>query len=201
LLGDRSEKALMELDVIFERLKQGDKLAWEALVKQSQSRIYGLAMFYVRDSGEAEDLAQEIFIKIYKNLSQVKTSAGFKPWMFSIARNCCLDRIRRLKARPQTDSGASIDDGQAAADAAQERGWDAKKRKELLYRAMEQLGEQVREILLLKEIHQLKFVEVADVLSLPVGTIKSRASRARVDLAKSILTLDPSYGARTDDEG
>jgi DNA-directed RNA polymerase specialized sigma24 family protein len=66
---------------------------------------------------------------------------------------------------------------------------------------MEQLGEQVREILLLKEIHQLKFVEVADVLSLPVGTIKSRASRARVDLAKSILTLDPSYGARTDDEG
>ena len=76
-----------------------------------------------------------------------------------------------------------------------EQSWDTDRRKQLVYQAMGKLSEQNREILLLKEIQQLKLTEIAGMLSLPVGTIKSRASRARVELAKSILKLDPSYGA------
>jgi RNA polymerase sigma-70 factor (ECF subfamily) len=186
---------LPDLEIIFEKCRQGDKLAWEALVKTTQSRIYGLAMFYVRDPAEAEDLAQEIFIRVYRSLHQVKSSAGFRPWMFRIARNCCLDRIRRIKSRPRTIGAGAIEQAPEPNQATADQSWDAKQRKDLLYRAMDRLSEQAREILLLKEIQQLKLTEIAQILSLPIGTIKSRTSRARVELAKSILALDPSYGA------
>lgn len=190
-----------ELEIIFEKCRQGDKLAWEALVKATQSRIYGLALFYVRDREEAADVAQEIYIRMYRHLHQVQSSAGFRSWMFTIARNCCMDRIRKIKSRPKTIGSDVLDSSPAPQETGQEHRWEAQQRKELLYRAMDQLGDQAREILLLREIQQLKLSEIAQILSLPIGTIKSRTSRARVELAKSILVLDPSYGASGGKEG
>ena len=99
---------MLDLETIFERCAAGDKLAWEALVRETQSRIYGLALFYVKDTGEAEDLAQEIFVRIYRNLHQVKESSGFRAWMFAIARNCCRDRRRRIKTSPEIQSAELI---------------------------------------------------------------------------------------------
>ncbi len=187
---------MQELDPILERCRQGDNLAWEALVRRTQSRVYGLALQYVRDADEASDLAQEIFIKIYRNLDKMETGSSFLPWMVRLARNCCIDRIRRIKARPPArDIVVDEDLELTSALPSPEQSWDSDQRKELVYQAMGSLSEQNREILLLKEIQQLKLTEIAGMLGLPIGTIKSRASRARVELAKSVLALDPSYGA------
>ena len=187
---------MQELDPILERCRQGDNLAWEALVRRTQSRVYGLALQYVRDPDEASDLAQEIFIKIYRNLHKMETGSAFLPWMVRLSRNCCIDRIRRIKARPPARDVVVDEDLELTSRApSPEQSWDTDRRKQLVYQAMGKLSEQNREILLLKEIQQLKLTEIAGMLGLPVGTIKSRASRARVELAKSVLELDPSYGA------
>ena len=187
---------MQELDPILERCRRGDNLAWEALVRRTQSRVYGLALQYLRDPDEAADLAQEIFIKIYRNLDKMETGSAFLPWMVRLARNCCIDRIRRIKARPPARDVVVDEDLELTSAApSPEQSWDTDRRKQLVYQAMGNLSEQNREILLLKEIQQLKLAEIAGMLGLPVGTIKSRASRARVELAKSVLKLDPSYGA------
>ncbi len=187
---------MQELDPILERCRRGDNLAWEALVRRTQSRVYGLALQYVRDPDEASDLAQEIFIKIYRNLHKMETGSAFLPWMIRLSRNCCIDRIRRIKARPPARDVVVDEDMELTSGApSPEQSWDTDRRKQLVYQAMGQLSEQNREILLLKEIQQLKLTEIAGMLGLPLGTIKSRASRARVELAKSVLELDPSYGA------
>ncbi len=116
--------------------------------------------------------------------------------MIRLARNSCIDRIRRIKARPPArDIVVDEDLELTSALPSPEQSWDSHRRKELVYQAMGNLSEQNREILLLKEIQQLKLTEIAGMLGLPIGTIKSRASRARVELAKSVLALDPSYGA------
>ena len=186
---------MQDLDPILERCRRGDNLAWEALVRRTQSRVYSLALQYVRDADEAADLAQEIFIKIYRNLNKMETGSAFLPWMVRVARNCCIDRIRRIRARPPARDVVVDEDLELVAGTpSPEQSWNTDRRKQLVYQAMGSLSEQNREILVLKEIQQLKLTEIAGMLGLPVGTIKSRASRARVELAKSVLKLDPSYG-------
>ena len=76
---------MQELNPILERCRRGDNLAWEALVRRTQSRVYSLALQYVRDPDEASDLAQEIFIKIYRNLHKMETGSAFMPWMVRLS--------------------------------------------------------------------------------------------------------------------
>ncbi len=187
---------MTELEAIFERCKLGDALAWEALVRKTQARVFSIALFYVRDRAEAEDLAQEIFIKIYRKMHDLKESGSFLTWMIRLARNCSIDRLRRFKARPPAQDLVIDSDVELSnADASQEQAFDSQLRVKLLYQAMDKLSDQAREILFLKEIEQLKLTEIAEMLSLPIGTVKSRSNRARLELAKSVLALDPSYGA------
>ncbi len=186
---------MRSLDEILERCLLGDELAWEGLVRRTQPRIYAIALHYVRDPEEASDLAQEVFIKIYRNLDRVETGDRFLPWMIRIARNASIDRLRRIRTRPPARDRVVDQDVQLPVDRpSPEDSWNADRRKRLVYQAMGRLSEQNREILLLKEIQELKLTEIARILGLPVGTVKSRASRARLALARSVLSLEPSYG-------
>jgi len=141
-------------------------------------------------------VAQEAFIRIYRNLDRFEPGGNFAAWSLRIARNCAIDRIRHLKARPPLDDAhvdeqVLISESHAAPDA------DAmvNERSRMLYRALDLMSAVNREMILLKDIQGLKQQEIADLLSLPLGTVKTRSSRARVELARRILELDPSYGA------
>ena len=90
----------MDLSAILRRCREGDELAWEALVRQFQARIYGLAYHFVGNAEDARDLAQETFIRLYQNLALCPDENGFLPWIIRIARNACIDHLRRKKARP-----------------------------------------------------------------------------------------------------
>jgi RNA polymerase sigma-70 factor (ECF subfamily) len=186
----------LELETLLERCRQGDELAWEALVRQFQARVFGLAYHYLHDREEARDVAQEAFIRIYRNLDRFEVGGNFAAWSLRIARNCAIDRLRHLKSRPPLDD-AQVDEqvilaGTHTAPDAEAMG---NERQRLLYRALDLMSAINREMILLKDIQGLQQQEIAAMLSLPLGTVKTRSSRARVELARRILELDPSYGA------
>ena len=188
---------MSELDILLSRCRQGDALAWEALVRRYQARIYGFALHYLRDPEEARDAAQEIFIKMYQNLAGVRDGCAFLPWMLRLARNCCIDRIRSRKARAldlvATGRGAGPE--RASFDASPEDSLLESARRVLLYRALAKLTATSRQIVLLKDIEQLQLSDIAARLGLPLGTVKSRSNRARVELAKAVRSLDAAAEA------
>lgn len=186
----------MELETLLARCRQGDDLAWEALVRQYQGRIYAVAYHFMRNREEARDAAQEVFIKIYRGLHTMREGDRFVPWMLRLARNCCVDRLRRLKVRTPP-SEVPVDDAPqiAAVQPSPEDSSLEDARHGMLYRAIAKLGEKNREMILLREIQELKLEEIAEMLGLPIGTVKSRSHRARLELAKVVRVLDPSFGA------
>ena len=186
---------MADLATLVERCRRGDDLAWEAFVRRFQARIYGLAYHYLRDSEEARDLAQEIFVQVYRKLDTFRENENFVPWMLRVGRNLCIDRLRRIKARPPAEDvtlgeGVEIaDTGATPEDSAETEGC-----RRLVYRALDGMSEKYREVILLKDIQGLKLDEIAELLHEPVGTIKSRSNRARHELASRVRALDPSYG-------
>lgn len=186
----------LELETLLESCRQGDELAWEALVRQFQARVFGLAYHYLHDREEARDVAQEAFIRIYRSLDGFQVGGNFAAWALRITRNCAIDRLRHLKARPPLDD-AQADEQLLVSEIHSAPDVDAmvNERQRLLYRALELMSAVNREMILLKDIQGLQQREISELLSVPLGTVKTRSSRARVELARRILELDPSYGA------
>lgn len=185
----------MDLGALVERCRQGDELAWEALVRRHQGRVFALAYHYLGNREEARDVAQESFIRVYRALDSFQGDS-FVAWIVTITRNCCFDRLRQLKVRPALD-GAPLDDQleTRGREAGPEATALAQERRGLLYQALDHMTEINREIIMLKDIQGLKQSEIAAALSLPLGTVKTRSHRARLELARRILALDPGFGA------
>jgi len=180
---------------LIDRCRQGDGLAWEALVRLYQGRVYSVAWHYMRDSEEARDMAQEIFIRVYRKLDTFQGGETFLPWMMKLARNACLDRLREKAARPPL-SDVPVEEGIQLPDQgpSPEEATEASVRRRLLYSALERMSDMGREMILLKEIQGLKLEEISDLLQIPIGTVKSRSNRARFELAVALRGLDPSCG-------
>lgn len=186
----------MDLDSLVEGCRAGDELAWEALVRRFQGRVFGVAFHYLRNREEARDVAQEAFIRIYDNLESFRAGGNFTAWALRITRNCAIDRTRHLRARPQLDEAEVNEHTMAAEDIAEpDIEVIADERHRLLYRALDLMSAVNREMILLKDIQGLKQQEISELLEVPLGTVKTRSMRARVELARRILELDPSFGA------
>jgi RNA polymerase sigma-70 factor, ECF subfamily len=180
----------MELGDLLERCRQGDDLAWEALVRQYQRRVYSLATCYASDRDDARDLAQDVFVRLYRTRRQWPGAEMFLPWMIRVARNVCLDCVRARKVRPPaSDINADEAFDLAATTASPEEDYEAASRRNLLYRALRKITGLSREIILLKEIQGLQLEEIASMLHIPLGTVKSRSNRARLELARKLVAL------------
>ena len=186
---------MLDAESLLERCRKGDNLAWEAFVRRYQSRVYAVAWHYMRNAEDARDTAQEIFIRLYERLDTFRDEEAFLPWMLRLARNACIDALRRRKARPPA-TDVTVDDAIQipAADPTPEERSESRSSRDLLYRALDRLSESDREILLLKEIQGLKVEQISSLLGIPTGTVKSRCNRARIELATKVRRLDPSYG-------
>jgi len=187
---------LLDVTTLLERCRQGDDLAWEGLVRLYQSRVYAVALHYMRNPEEARDVAQDIFVRVYQRLGTFRGDQAFLPWMLQLARNVCIDALRRRKARPLAADTAIGDADQIPSPApTPEEMSEARSCRDLLYRAMDRMSETDREILMLKDIQGLMIEEISGLLKVPSGTVKSRCNRARLELAARVRRLDPSYGA------
>ena len=188
---------MVELATLLTRCRGRDDLAWEALVRRMQPRVYGTALHLLRSPEDARDVAQEVFVRLYRHLEALEfgEEAQFVGWLLQTTRNAAVDRIRQIHARPPRADVPAEEAGLADARSSPEEASLAGDRQALVQRALAGLSDLNREILVLKEIQGLDVREVAEILQIPQGTVKSRASRARIELARRVLQLDPSYGA------
>lgn len=188
----------MDLATLLQRCRTGNELAWEALVRQHQSRLYGLAYHYVGNAEEARDVTQEIFLRVFRSLDSCPEPERFVPWTIRIGRNVCIDHLRRRKARPPAyDVPVEEMVNLSAAGPNPEEVFEADARRRLVQLAMQSLSELSREIIVLKDIQGLSLDEIAHMLNAPLGTIKSRSNRARIELARKVLALSGGPRAET----
>lgn len=168
-------------------VRRGDELAWEVFVRRFQGRVFALAYHYTGHGEDARDLAQEVFVRVYQNLNQVPDEPGCLPWILRIARNAAIDHLRRAKARPPLgDLPAETLFDLRSPEPDPETVHLAADRKAAVHRALQEVTDLNREILILKEIQGLSVEEIAGILGVPAGTVKSRAHRARLELAEKL---------------
>jgi RNA polymerase sigma-70 factor (ECF subfamily) len=167
----------------------GDPTAWETIVRQHHQRIYNLAYRFTGRFDEAEDLAQEIFLKVYRSLTSYRPESGaLITWMVRVGRNHLIDHYRRFKVeRSRTDS-LDVEYEKAEENPARYTGpAEALEQRELserVHRALLRISEDLREAVILRDLEEFTYEEIAEMLKVPVGTVKSRINRGRVELAR-----------------
>ena len=165
-------------------------------MRQHQGRICSIAYGYVGEQDEANDLAQDIFVRVYQRLHTCTDAEKFQSWLIRIARNACIDHLRRRKARPpRQDIPADEMTTLAGGGPTPEETWVSNAQQKLVHRALQHLSEINREIIVLKDIQGLPLEEISGMLDLPLGTVKSRSSRARLELAKAITEISGPDGS------
>jgi RNA polymerase sigma-70 factor (ECF subfamily) len=177
------------------RALEGDLPAFEKLVARYQNKLIGYSARMLGDQDEAEDVAQEVFIKAYRSLDSFRGDAQFSTWIYRIATNLCIDRIRARKRRPQ--QAYSLDEpmdkdeekgGREIADLSAEPTREVE-RDELRRRVrevMNEMPEKMRTILIMCDMQGMAYDEIAKVLDCPIGTVKSRLFHARADLGRRL---------------
>ena len=183
----------MEDKEIIEQVLAGDNNAFGGLVERYQTRVYNLALRMCGNQDDAFDLAQEAFFRAWRGLSGFQFESAFSTWLFRLTANVCLDWIRAKKRRP-TVSLTTVDDEDEEAQL--ELPDPAKGPEALLLaaedraavaRAMNQLPVEYRQILTMRAINDLSYTEIAEILQIKEGTVKSRLSRARLALRNILL--------------
>jgi len=175
-------------DDLIQRCFDGDQRAWEAIVRQHWRRVFNVAYRFVGTHEESEDLTQEIFLKIFKSLGTFDRRANFQTWLISVSRNLCIDHYRSVrKERELIDR--SVDAGELSPIATTISPQAALERQDqvgLLKDALGALSPALRTAVLLRDIRELTYQEIAAHLGLPEGTVKSRINRGRAELARQI---------------
>src|SRR5438093_1396640 len=178
-------------EALIRRCLRGDQAAWESIVRQYWRKVFNIAYKFVGKHDEAEDLAQEIFLRIFKSLDTFDRRANFQTWLISVSRNLCIDHYRSVrKEREVIDrdvdanelSPISREPGQMAA-------LEQRDRVVLLRQALAELPDTLRTAVLMRDIREMSYQEIADALRLPEGTVKSRINRGRTELARQIRKL------------
>ncbi|MEW5981969.1 MAG: sigma-70 family RNA polymerase sigma factor [Acidobacteriota bacterium] len=182
-----------EPDALIERCLQGDQVAWDAIVRLYWRRVFNVAYKFVGRHDEAEDLAQEIFLKVFKSLATFDRRANFQTWLISVSRNLCIDHYRSVRRERETiDRDISADDlTPASADAGPLLQLERTDLARQLRRALQELPDALRTAVVMRDIQELSYQEIADRLNLPEGTVKSRINRGRLELARQVRRLGP----------
>ena len=175
------------------RARAGDTAAFAALVRRHQDRVFGFILRMLDARDEAMELTQDVFVKAWQALPGWRPEARFSTWLLQIARNAALDQLRRRRLI----QFAPLDDGMDVADTAPgpEARYASRQRQALLENALQQIAAEHREILLLREIEDLSYAELAAMLGIAEGTVKSRLARARAALLQHFR---PHAGVRDD---
>lgn len=179
-------------EVLVQRAVDGDESAYAMLVQRYRNRIYNFTYRYTGNAAEAEDLAQDVFIKAYRNLHRFRGDAKFSTWLYQIAKNMSINRLRTIKRAivglvqvVRDEDGDELADpiSQAQSEGRSPEEWMlGSEADSVVQRAIGQLTPVYRAALILRDIEDLPYDEIAVILGLAEGTVKSRIHRARAEL-------------------
>ena len=170
------------------RFQEGDINAYNELVKRYKDRLFNFVLRYFNNREQAEDVVQDTLIKLYTHASYYKNIAKFSTWIFTIAKNNALTELRKNK-RKQTDS-LWTDDGKVIDITSKDPSLDIKVQNEIaidqLNKFLDEIPENFRMAVVLRDFQELSYDEISKILEIPIGTIKSRINRGRIQLAEKM---------------
>lgn len=180
-------------EALIDRVKRHDLEAFGKIVDAYQSRIFGFVRRMLKNEEEAQDVSQEVFIRAYQALHRFDGRSSLRTWLFRIAANLCIDRARKSDRQGQTVSLTVGEEGDDQMELSDSR-WSPEEiilNDELVFiveTSIEAMSEKLRSVLILHDREGLAYEEIADVLNVPVGTVKSRLFLARAHVQKSVRT-------------
>jgi len=188
---DPTVAAAPNMDALIERCLSGDQAAWDQIVRQHWRKVFNLAYKFVGRHDEAEDLTQDIFLKIFKALRTFDRRANFQTWLISISRNLCIDHYRSV--RKERETMARDVDASELSPVSRERSplsqLEQVDLKQIIRQALAELPPALRQAVVLRDLQEFSYQEIADQLGLPEGTVKSRINRGRFELARQLRRL------------
>ncbi len=190
VMGNRGSYSPPDSELIG-RCRRKDSRAWDLLVERYRRKVFNIAYQFVGNMQEAEDLTQELFLKIYQELSKFPEGVPFPSWLRKVSRNLCIDHYRKKRRQ----RGMLVQDLGAVLPFISQKGlnpFDQLKEKEralLLRRGMDALPPGVRDCVILREIQGCSYREIAEALNIPVGTVKSRINRGRAQLVRVLKSM------------
>lgn len=181
--------------ILVRRCVAGDATAWEEIVQLYHRRIYNICYRFCGSADDAQDLTQEVFIKMYRTLSSYDVSRGaFMTWITTVTRNLLVDHFRKGKQDRLTDSMDTVpsehEDATPLSDQIEDQGprpdatVQSREAQESVHSALQKLSPELREAVILRDLQDMDYREIAATLRVPEGTVKSRINRGRVELAR-----------------
>ena len=191
--GFEADETLEQDAQLVQQCLQGDGSAWEELVRRHSRRIFNICYRFTGNGTEAEDLSQDVFLRVYRTLASYRSAhGGFATWVTSVTRNLLIDHYRRTKRDRVTDS---LDDKMAVVETKESTGRRPDEQALLgelsgqVQTALTKLSPELREAVILRDLQQLEYGEIQRVLSVPEGTVKSRINRGRIELARVLQQM------------
>lgn len=188
--ADATDQA-QPIDELIERCLGGDDAAWDVIVRQHRRRVFNIAYKFSGAFDEAEDLTQDIFVRVFRSLGTFDRRANFQTWLISVSRNLCIDHYRSVRKERET-MNRDVDPAAltpVATTRSPQMELEQRDRVRLLRAALDTLAPSLRTAVMLRDIQELTYQEIADRLRLPEGTVKSRINRGRTELARQIQKL------------
>jgi RNA polymerase sigma-70 factor (ECF subfamily) len=171
------------------RCLDGDEAAWEELVRQHTRQVYGLCFRFTNSAQEAQDLTQDVFLRVFKTIKTFRSAEGsFHTWLARVTRNLLIDHYRRTRQERVTDSIEEqlpmLQETGVAAAARPDQALAGREANEILQATLQKLSPDLREAVILRDLQEMEYREIAEVLDIPEGTVKSRINRGRAELAR-----------------
>jgi len=192
--GFRGSRNLLEntLDPdssLVSRCLRGDEAAWEELVRLHTRKVYGLCYRFTGSGSEAQDLTQEVFLRVFRTVKTFRSTEGsFATWLARVTRNLLIDHYRRTRQERVTDSIEEqlpmIEEEGATASTRPDQAVAGREASEILQATLQKLSPDLREAVILRDLQEMEYREIANVLQIPEGTVKSRINRGRAELAR-----------------
>ena len=183
------ERALDQDSSLVSRCLRGDETAWEDLVRLHTRRVYGLCFRFTGSAPESQDLTQEVFLRVFRTVRTFRSAEGsFTTWLSRVTRNLLIDHYRRTRQERITDSIEEqlpvLEEEGGAASARPDHAVAGREASEILQATLQKLSPDLREAVILRDLQELEYREIAVVLKVPEGTVKSRINRGRAELAR-----------------
>jgi RNA polymerase sigma-70 factor (ECF subfamily) len=181
---------LADLEHLVDGLRRGDPEAFEALVRRAQHRINGIALRMLGNAAEAEEVAQEVFLRVHRSAREFRGESKLSTWLYAIASRLCLARLSRPERRARVAAPEALADiPDAGPDPS--TGIESAELKSALERCIAELDDDRRVVVVLRDIHGLPYEEIAAALGIELGTVRSRLHRARAELKDRLEKLLP----------